>query len=327
VSLLAERFGGLGSIERVALVDGPTPVVRLDRVSQAIGAETWVKRDDRTSSRYGGNKVRKLEWLFASARAKNARTILTLGGSGSHFVVACQIHGAPLGLETHAVLFPQPRTHHVDHQLALMERTGVRVHRASSYAGALTKLARLKVSLGRGPDVMFMPPGGSTRIGTIGYVDAGLELASQLEAGLAPEPKAVCVAAGSGGTAAGLAIGFALAGLDVEVVGVRVIDRYPGFERACRWLVDRTSAMLRRADPRFPDIAENANALLSFEHRFAGARYGEPTAEGAAATELASRDGLALEPTYTGKAFAAAIDRGKRESPILYWHTAPPPGA
>lgn len=322
-SVLAQRFEGLARIAHVPLIDGPTPIERLAHVSDEIGAEVWVKRDDRSSARYGGNKVRKLEWLLAAARAKNADALVTLGGYGSHFVVACQAHGAALGFETHAVIFPQARTHQVDRQLALMEALGVHVHRATSYAGAIAKLARIKVALRRRKTVV-LPPGGSTRLGTIGFVEASLELASQLEAHAMPEPRQILVAAGSGGTVAGLAVGCALAGLSTRVIGVRVVDRYPGFERACRWLVDRTAALLRKTDPRFPDIAANANELLAFEHGFAGDRYGDPTPLGAIATELASRDGVALEPTYTAKTFAAALDRAKN-GPILYWHTAPSP--
>jgi 1-aminocyclopropane-1-carboxylate deaminase/D-cysteine desulfhydrase-like pyridoxal-dependent ACC family enzyme len=322
-STLAQRFEGLARIAHVPLIDGPTPIERLAHVSEELGADVWVKRDDRSSGRYGGNKVRKLEWLLAAARAKDADTLVTFGGIGSHFVVACQAHGAALGFETHAVLFPQARTHQVDRQLALMDALGIHTHRATSYAGALAKLARIEIALRR-RKVVVLPPGGSTRIGTIGFVEAALELASQLEANEMPEPKEIVVAAGSGGTAAGLAVGCALAGLSTQVVGVRVVDRYPGFERACRWLVDRTAALLRKHDARFPDIAANANELLVFDHRFAGPGYGDPTPQGASATELASRDGVSLEPTYTGKTFAAAIARAK-DGPLLYWHTAPSP--
>jgi 1-aminocyclopropane-1-carboxylate deaminase/D-cysteine desulfhydrase-like pyridoxal-dependent ACC family enzyme len=296
----------------------PTPVEPLARLGRP-GSELWVKRDDVTSLRYGGNKVRKLERLLADAVARGAKRVVTLGAAGSHHVLATALYGRQVGLEVEAVLVPQPRTEHA-----------VDVLRASIAAGAVAwpvqswsrvppaVLARM------GARTVFIPVGGSSVLGAMGYVDAALELASQVRAGAVPEPDVCVVAAGSGGTAAGLAAGFLASGLSTRVVGVCV--------GTPRWAVRfMTRRLARGCSVRVPEATARgqmarARALderLSIDERFLGPGYGHPTDDGAAATRSAMEAGLSLDPTYTAKAFACALwhVRSRRARHILYWHT------
>ncbi len=113
MSSLSERWSRLRSLPHVPLATTPTPVERSRALSEALGSDVWVKRDDLTGTRYGGNKVRKLEYLLADAMDRRADTIVTTGAAGSHHVLATSIYGRQLGLDVHGLLVPQPKTPHV----------------------------------------------------------------------------------------------------------------------------------------------------------------------------------------------------------------------
>jgi D-cysteine desulfhydrase len=169
-----------------------------------------------------------------------------------------------------------------------------------------------------------LPVGGSSPLGVLGYVEAALELAEQVAVGDLPAPAEVVVAAGSGGTAAGLAVGLGLAGLDARVTGVVVTDGLVS-ERSAARLVRRTAALLRKRGAG-PDMGTPAELRILEGYR--GAGYGHPTPEGKLATELARRDGLALDPVYTAKAVAGLLGEARAgrlgAGPVLYLHTDGP---
>ena len=186
----------------VPLADGlPTAVTQ-------VGDRIWVKRDDATDSRYGGNKVRKLEHLLAIA-ARRGGPVLTAGAIGSHHVVATAVHAARLGLQVEAVRFPQPENPHVLAMAVKAEALGVRSTMAPRAELMPFVLARRWAQLApRG--ATLVTPGGSTPVGVLGYVGAGLELVEGFAAEGWDEPDDIYVALGSGGSAIGLALGLAL---------------------------------------------------------------------------------------------------------------------
>lgn len=285
--------------EPLALGRYPTPVERIDALSTA-DCELWVKRDDLTNPEYGGNKVRKLEHLLSDALARGARRVLTVGAAGSHHVLATAYFGRKVGLEVEAVLVPQPRSDHVLEVLCADVAAHLRAWPVRSWAAVpLAVAARMRSG------TVFIPIGGSNVVGSMGYVNAAHELALQVRAGALPEPEVCVVALGSGGTAAGLAAGFMAEGMRTRVVGVCVASP--------KWAV--RAASLR--------LARGAGARLSMDSRFLGAGYGYATSEGELATRAAMEAGLSLDPTYTAKAFAAALwhVRARRAAHILYWHT------
>jgi 1-aminocyclopropane-1-carboxylate deaminase/D-cysteine desulfhydrase-like pyridoxal-dependent ACC family enzyme len=269
-----------------------------------------VKRDDLTQHVYGGNKVRKLEYLLEDARVRGAKRLVTVGAVGSHHVLATTYFGAKAGFEVEAVLVPQPRTDHVVEVLRADLGLGLRAFPVGSWAAVpWTLLARVASG------ATLIPLGGSSAVGTAGYIDAGRELAEQVRRGALPEPDVCVVALGSGGTAAGLAVGFAAAGLRTRVVGVCV--------SAPPWALGVSARHLARVSSRDAG-ASTPRVKLETDTRFLGAGYGCPTPEGEEATALARvHGGLTLDPTYTAKAFACALwfVRARRASTILYWHT------
>jgi 1-aminocyclopropane-1-carboxylate deaminase/D-cysteine desulfhydrase-like pyridoxal-dependent ACC family enzyme len=290
----------------------PTPVQHLTRLSRPE-CDLWVKRDDLTGVVYGGNKVRRLEYILREALAKGARRVVTFGAGGSHHVLATTVYGARVGLRTAAVLTPQPRTEHAIGNLRAALAQGLEAHPARSFAEVPVTLARV---LARGDYVV--PPGGSSVVGCLGYVDAARELEVQLREGVLPLPDAVVVGLGSGGTVAGLLAGFAIHGIRSRIVAIRIVPRLLiGGGRT----LALARATVRRLGARIPLKIMRQN--LEVDARYLGAGYGHPTPWGARATELASGEGLMLEPTYTAKAFAAALDRVARggSKRVLFWHT------
>jgi len=284
----------------------------LPRLSSRDSA-LWVKRDDQTSLRYGGNKVRKLERLLSEAKRRGVARIVTIGAVGSHHVLATGVYARPLGIEVEAVLVPQPRTPHVVMNLRADLAQGVKVLPATSFAHAGVRVAS---RLGR--DAYFIPVGGSNRLGALGYVDAARELAAQVRAGQMPEPDLVVVTLGSGGTAAGLAAGL-LEEMQTVVLGVTVSDP--------AWVVEHMGRSLAHACLKHATHREGRAAKveprLEWDRRYLGRGYGQATPEGERAMAVAAESGLTLDPTYTAKTFAAALDRvaaGKHKT-ILYWHT------
>ena len=282
------------------LADGlPTAVEQVDD-------GLWVQRDDRTASVYGGNKVRKLEFVLPVARRRGG-PVLTAGGIGSHHVLAAAVYARRAGLEAEAVVYPQRVTPDVRRtQAALAALDGVRVTRCPHrYAMPAVLAARLAALAPRRPYLLW--PGASTPLGTLGYVSAGLELAAGFHG---PEPDAVVAPLGSGGTTVGLALGLALAGWRrARVVGVRAADVVVTNRAVLHGLESGTAAVLALGGWR------PRRARWSVDARWFGPGYGEPTREGEVAMARARGLGLELEPTYTAKAFAAAlelVDAGRR---------------
>jgi 1-aminocyclopropane-1-carboxylate deaminase/D-cysteine desulfhydrase-like pyridoxal-dependent ACC family enzyme len=313
----------------------PTPVTELTRVASAAGipagARLFCKHDDLTGTAYGGNKVRKLEHLLVEAKQRGARRIVTCGAVGSHHVLATAIYGRAQGFEVEAVLAPQLGTPHAEE----VARVGASLEYAAfpvrSFAAIPLVLAR---RLGARGASYLVPPGGSSVTGSLGYVDAAEELAGQIARGELPRPSAIVVALGSGGTAAGLLVGLARSGLlvgsdgapPVELVAVQVVDA--PFASAAQTLSLSLAIRRRLGEPLTRAALARSSAALRIERRFLGQGYGRPTAEGEAATALASLEGLTLDPTYTSKTFAAALAEarrrgqgGSRGASVLFWNT------
>jgi 1-aminocyclopropane-1-carboxylate deaminase/D-cysteine desulfhydrase-like pyridoxal-dependent ACC family enzyme len=290
----------------------PTPVQKLSGLSTRR-TELWVKRDDLTSYLYGGNKVRKLEHILELARSRSARRLVTFGAAGSHHVLATTVHARRAGFDVAAILTPQPRTPHALANLRTALSLGLEAFPTRSMIFAPAVLARV---LRRGD--LVVAPGGSTLAGTMGYVDAGHELAAQIREEAMPPPDAVVVALGSAGTAAGLLAGLVHAAIDTRLVAVRIVNPLLMGKRRALLLAWR-AAKRGGLGVRWRSLS----AMLVLESGFLGAGYGLSTVAGDAASRAAMTEGIALDPTYTAKAFAAALAlvEGGRYRRVLYWHT------
>ncbi|MHC4392972.1 MAG: 1-aminocyclopropane-1-carboxylate deaminase/D-cysteine desulfhydrase, partial [Planctomycetota bacterium] len=318
-------------IPHVSLVSQTTPIVEQAPLAERYQApgRFFVKRDDLTSSRYGGNKVRKLEWLLGAALKQKARAVLTLGAWGSHHALSTTIFAAQLGLVPYLVLYPQPITDHVRETYFASVGASARVLPARTMMHvplAITRAHKLCRRAGHGP-LLTIAAGGSSALGVLGYVETGLEIARQVAEGDMPAPTHVYAAAGTCGTVAGLAIGLALGARwapalrNARVLGVRVVPRAITNDRTVRRLIHGAASLLRRrglfAMPDPLPVTILGGQL--------GRGYGHPTEAGAAA--LAAADELAqleLDPTYTAKAVAGALTHAKTApagSVHLYCHT------
>jgi len=302
----------------------PTPVevFPLDGVPEG---NLYVKRDDRSGISYGGNKPRKLEFIIGAALARGARRLVTSGGLGTNHGLATTILGREAGLAATLVLVPQPVTDAVRRSLLLHAAYGADlVFGASIPAAALRGGAAIARAALRGERPFLVATGGSSTLGTLGFVSAGLELAEQVRGGALPEPAEVWVAVGSGGTLAGLAAGLRLAGLASRVVGVLVTDILPPSPRRLARAANAALSRLRALGAEVPELAI-APSDFDLVRDQLGPGYGSPTAAGREAVAAAARCGVHLETTYTGKALAALIERASRaarpDRPVLFWNT------
>jgi D-cysteine desulfhydrase len=278
-------------------------------------ATLWVKRDDLNAPAVGGNKVRSLEFLLAGVAPGDE--VLTVGGHGSTHVLATTTHAARLGARTVAVRWPH-EMHPVAHRVAReAARRGTRAVEGWTAVDALLRAYLLR----RRRAVRYVPLGGSSAVGVLGHVNAGLELAAQVGAGLLPEPAFAVVPLGSGGTAAGLALGFTVARLNTVVVGARVGPRIAVNRRRVLTLAGQTRRLIERLTATPCPAVEDERVQVAQD--VYGGAYGRPLAGGgAAAAEFGARCSAVCDATYSEKALVAALALARRATaPVLYWQT------
>lgn len=315
------------SLPHVPLGTFPTPVERHDELAAELGVgELWVKRDDLSGEIYGGNKVRKLEILLADALRSGATEVVTFGAAGSNHALATAVYGRRLGLAVDLFLTPQPPSGHVRRNLLLDDVFGARLHHAADAGeaahAAATHVAEREAETGVAPYVI--PYGGTNALSVTGMIDAGLELVMQSFQGELPEPDAVYVAAGSMGTAAGIAVGLAAGGSEAEVRAVRVTPPDMASQQGLDALIAEVQDLVCAMDGScgcMVEIEPKARLLEGFY----GDGYGEPLEAATTAIERGRKAGLVLDTTYTGRAFAALMAdaaRGKLAGQrVVFWDT------
>lgn len=316
----AERF------PRIALVHGPTPIELLASTSASLGGpEIWIKRDDLTGLGFGGNKVRQLEYYLGEALARGADTVVTTGAvQSNHATLAC-VAARSLGMD--CVIQREDRvpvreqSYRVSGNVLLQEVLGARSvsfpvgedeeaadRNLAALAEAERHSGKIPYVIATGPD---HPP-----LGALGYIDCAQEILDG-----APAPfDAVVVASGGGNTHAGLLAGFRLQGSPIRVQGVCVRrDRRRQLERMmlrCRKLEELIGRerLIREDDLHLIDDS-------------LGEGYGRLDAQTRETIELvARRDGILLDPVYTGKAMAGLIHMVRnrdftRSDRVLFLHT------
>ncbi len=316
------------SIPHLSLGNFPTPVQRLSNLERALGLESiWIKRDDLSGPLGGGNKVRKLEYMFAAAHADpkgdKKRKLFTIGPTGSNHVRATVVYGKAAGFYVECLLFKQPPTEHSETNYGTICEQADRVHKAQRMSTMFARYAyeQIKTGIGIGEERYFIAAGGSSPLGSIGYVKAISELKSQIEEGILPEPRFIFVPVGTCGTIAGLIAGVKLAGLRTQIVGIRVADWVVANSWAISRMVKRTLRLISAMDVDY--ITPRGIELW---HNDFGRGYAIPTEAGMRAVALmADYEGIRLENTYTGKTLAGLVHyikaQGCEGEHVLFWHT------
>lgn len=322
----------LSALPRRPLGFYPTPLHRLDRLSEQLGVELYLKRDDLSGvNLFGGNKIRKLEYILGAAHNRGCRAAITYGATQSNHAMqtaaACRHCGLRPILYLVSVVEPDPRQLRAN--LLLDHIFGAEVHVVPLLPGETEEQAearafamgaeRAKALEAAGTPCRDIPMGGAEALGSVGFIGGWVELREQLEA-LGITADWICHATGTGGTLAGLAAGRALLGDTTGLLPVAVSPKDPGYE-------DRVAA-----------LANEALALLGAEERVdaGGLRvsrdyyapgYEQPNPTGNEAVRLLARtEGILLDTVYSGKAFGgllAEIRSGRipRGSRVVFWHT------
>ena len=318
---LAETYPALArALPKLAIADLPTPVC-MHRLSLRGGKfDVAVKHDEATSALYGGNKVRKLEYLLMRARLRNARRVATFGAAGSNHALATAIHAGEIGLPCTCFLSHQQATRNVARTLNMHRELGTEIIR---WGGGIDQVALFRERL-QGRGAWVIPLGGTCWLGSLGFVNAGLELARQIAAGAIARPDRIYIACGTTGSAAGLALGIAAAGIDSIVHAVQVADNPFASAWKMRKLIAKTRFILHRLDASFQ--AENWWERVVWRDEFLAGGYARSNdATDEAVRIAADQFGLTLETTYTGKAMAAMLhdlcSGASVAGRCLFWNT------
>ncbi len=320
----------------VPLLTGtPSKVERLNELETYLdlkGGEIYIKRDDKIHNIYGGNKPRKFEFIFGEALIKKKKGIITLGGIGTNHGIACAIIAKELGLNCELFLSLQPLTWHVQRSLLLYDYFGAKLHFTKSFEFGILKSLLFRLVH---PKYYLMSIGGSpilgvgTPLGSIGFINAIIEVKKQIDKGLLPEPDYIFVAAGSSGTSAGLAAGCKLLGLKTKVIAVKVSQDIVVNPKAIIKIAKKAIKYLRKRDDSVENVDITEEDFEIFKG-YLGSGYGVKTIKGQNAVDLiyeleGKKSDFKLDTTYTGKTMAAMLEFMEKEEnkskKILFWNT------
>ena len=308
---------------RLSLGQLPTPLHRLYRAEKRWGKghRLWIKRDDLTGCLLTGNKVRKLEFIAAHAIDNDFDTLLTCGAVQSNHCRATAFVGAQLGLAVHLVLAgPPDESSKGNFFLDKLSGAEISHYGKSEYKKNLNSilLEWQEHYAAKGSKALIIPTGGSDGLGIWGYIAAAQEISQDLKRENISESHVIC-ATGSGGTQAGLSIGAEICDLPALIWGVNVSDNADYFIRK----IKRDFNDLKSRSSGFDNIKLEARVLDGY----VGEGYGKagPIIY-ELISELASLEGIILDPVYTGKAFhgmIAEIAKGtfSEAKDIIFVHT------
>jgi len=316
----------LEQFPRIPLADYPTPLEHLPRLSARLQREVFVKRDDVLGPGLGGNKTRKLEYLLAEAQQSGMRKIVTFGGLQSNHARITAAAARRLGWEPHLFYF-EKQPERLTGNLLINQLMEAHMHFIPLGAGGdggmtietTNRLVRLLAWLRLGRHC-FIPVGGSSWRGCLGYVRAAVEVDSQARA-LGIEKAHLVVAAGTGGTLAGLLAGLTLLDSSLSLLGIDVGKLWKGFPASLAHLTGEICSHLGTKRVFKPE------EIPLLEGTYAVPKYGVPSqACQDAILRLARTEGILLDPVYTGKAFAGMLDlleKGRLglNEPIIFLHT------
>lgn len=333
--LLLQTYPTLKSqIPYISLGKWPTPVKKLEALSEQLQTQIYLKNegdcgklDENGFALFGGNKVRKLEFLLADAIAKGYNMVLTYGDYASNHVAATACYAKKVGLQAIGILFKQPPTENMKRNLLLDLFYGAHIFQ-SPLPRLLTEeevVAFLKEH--HFEDQAYeVPVGGSNILGVLGTVNAIFELRDQIDQGLLPEPDFLNVSFGSMGTAAGLLLGIRLAGLKTKVKAIKITLTEKFNEENLCALISNANKYLHACDSSIP-VFEWDPATIEIDRAHIGKAYAIATEESVYAHDLFRElESITLDQTYTDKVAAALIadcrnQRLPEDAVILFWNT------
>ncbi|MFH1634819.1 MAG: D-cysteine desulfhydrase family protein [Chloroflexota bacterium] len=307
------------NIPRLKFAHLPTPVEEMPRLSAALGGPTLlVKRDDQTGLAFGGNKTRKLEFLLAEAQAQGARTLITTGAGQSNHCRQTVAAAVRQGFDCILVLTGDPPAA-PSANLLLDHLLGAEIVWTAKGARdeTLQRVFDQARSAGRRP--YLVPYGGSSPMGAAAYAFAMQEM---LEQGLSPDW--IVFASSSGGTQAGLMAGARLFGFEGKILGISVDEPRDVLRERVAGIASGVAGCLRAAT-----TFQSGEVLVNAD--YVGGGYGVAGQPEIEAIQLfAKKEGLLLDPVYTGRAAAGLIDLIRKDffSPdetVLFWHTGGTP--
>lgn len=314
----------LDDLPRLGWAAEPTPITPLSELAAERGLD-WlgVKRDDLCDGLAGSTKTRKLDFLLAEPRLRDADGWASIGAIGSGHLAALSVAARKLDKRLLAHCFWEPPSEDVLGNLACIA-SGPTTIRYATTRPTLVLRHPLVMTARRTGGCECIPAGATSELGTLGTVRGGLELADQVRSGEIERPDTIYVPWGTGGTATGISIGLGLAGLPIPVVAVATVERVFATGLSLGYV---RRAALRLLDRKIGLPTDFEPAPLRIVHGHVGKAYGHPTEASCGACDLLGGHGLRLEPVYGGKAFSAllaALDQGGPDRPkrILYWLTS-----
>jgi D-cysteine desulfhydrase len=310
---------------KLKLAHLPTPLFRRRALDELVGTEIWVKRDDMSAGPAAGNKIRKLEYLLADASGQRATTVITCGGLQSNHARATAILARQVGLRAVLLLrsaLPSPELDEGNAFLDALTGARIRIITVEQYRERNALMQEAARELERdGERCYVIPEGGSSGLGALGYVDAMGELRAQLDAHEADAPPffdAVVHACGSGGTAAGVALGVARYAIAERTIAMAVCDDSRYFEHHIAGLIADAQTLLPESTTPSP--------WQVLDH-WKGPAYAVPSDDQARfIVQVARACGLILDPVYTGKALYGLAQMENKPARALFIHTGGLPG-
>lgn len=319
-------------LPHLELGEFPTPIQKLEQLGSTIKFKNiYIKRDDldgmknvdpdtnTSNNLFGGNKVRKLEFLLANALAEEAETVLTFGAAGSNHALETAIYSQLVGLDCIIMLVPQENASYVQRNLLLdlYYDPTIKAYLSPAQRDVDMMNTSQKFILDNKKSPYFIPAGGSNEIGSIGYVNAAFELKEQIDQKLLPEPDLIYVTAGSCGTSAGLILGIKAAGLKSKVIAVRICGSHENTKNQIETLISLTNKYLNQLDPNFKMLDIKYGVDFEINSDFVGEKYAKISVEAAAAIKLLNMtEKIKLDGTYTGKTFAALLNDVKNKKEL-----------
>lgn len=306
---LFDKYPELKKLPYISLGEFPTPLIKKNILKNN---ELWIKCDNLSNKKYGGNKVRKLEFSLAQVINKKSKRIITGGGIGSHMTIAISLFAKEYNIKTNCILFKQPINNHVKENFILTKNLSDNYTISDNYflftKNFIKEIIIYSIKDKKIPYIIL--PGDSNFISNLGYLNAFYEIENQFLEMNEIFPDFIFLAGGSGGTLVGLLCGLILSNKKSKIIASCVSDKlvfnYFNIER----LVKKTFKFLNKYNINYPQF--NIKDYLEIDFTCLGKGYGYCTDKSINTYEYAKNNNIILDPTYTAKSFSTLLEYDKK---------------